>query len=213
MADKWDEEAQTIWLKAKASCDSPWQISIDVTIAAVAAALRELGESMVRLTAQLHARELAGYRSREAEIERLHTMSTIEMMLENKNVEAHVKEWEDRCLKAEAEIERLKQLDEIGAKAHNANLLEMAEMRAVIRQAQAAIVTHHDDRTATLYKTINDLCSQLAQIKDDTLEDAAKLADTLLDWCEPIGMYQNQYMAQTLGDELAAAIRKKKGKT
>lgn len=34
--------------------------------------------------------------------------------------------------KLKAEIERLKKLDEIGSKAHNANLLEMADMRAVI---------------------------------------------------------------------------------
>jgi hypothetical protein len=41
------------------------------------------------------------------EIERLKTMSTIEMMCENESVRAHVTEWENRCLKAEAELSRL----------------------------------------------------------------------------------------------------------
>jgi hypothetical protein len=46
----------------------------------------------------------------EAENERLRTMSTVEMMCENYNVKCHVEEWEKRCLKAEAENERLKKV-------------------------------------------------------------------------------------------------------
>jgi hypothetical protein len=40
--------------------------------------------------------------------ERLRLMSTVEMMIENQNVRHHVEEWEKRCLKAEAEVERLR---------------------------------------------------------------------------------------------------------
>jgi len=54
-----------------------------------------------------------------AEIKRLKTMSTVEMMCENPNVDAHVREWETRCLKAEAELDRLK--------AENAARLEALE--------------------------------------------------------------------------------------
>lgn len=43
-----------------------------------------------------------------AEIDRLRTMSTVQMMGENENVRQHVVEWERRCLKAEAEIDRLR---------------------------------------------------------------------------------------------------------
>jgi hypothetical protein len=45
---------------------------------------------------------------RENEIARLKTMSTAEMMCENKNVRHHVTEWEERCSKAEAEVARLR---------------------------------------------------------------------------------------------------------
>ena len=47
--------------------------------------------------------------AKDAEIEQLHSMSTVEMMCENENVNQHVREWEARCLKAEAEIERLRE--------------------------------------------------------------------------------------------------------
>ena len=39
----------------------------------------------------------------KAKVEWLKTMSTVEMMCENKNVKHHITEWENRCLKAEAE--------------------------------------------------------------------------------------------------------------
>lgn len=50
----------------------------------------------------------AELREAYAEIERLKTMSTVEMMCENLNVKHHVEEWERRCLKAESEIARLR---------------------------------------------------------------------------------------------------------
>ena len=40
-------------------------------------------------------------------IERLRSMSTVEMMCENENVKQHVIEWENRYLSAEATLERL----------------------------------------------------------------------------------------------------------
>jgi hypothetical protein len=39
------------------------------------------------------------------QLERFKTMSTVEMMCENENVNAHVTEWEKRCLKAETQLE------------------------------------------------------------------------------------------------------------
>src|SRR6185295_4905509 len=42
-----------------------------------------------------------------AGVERLKSMSTVEMMCENLNVKHHVEEWEARCLKAEAERDTL----------------------------------------------------------------------------------------------------------
>ncbi len=51
-----------------------------------------------------------GYHAADEEIkrltsenERLKTMGTVEMMCQNVNVDSHVREWEARCLKAEAE--------------------------------------------------------------------------------------------------------------
>ena len=57
---------------------------------------------------------------------------------------------------------------------------------------------------------IERLRSQLAEARDTALEEAAKLAETFLDWCKPIGMYVNMSMAEDFGHELAAAIRKRK---
>ena len=62
------------------------------------------------------------YSDHLAEIEKLklrlmefHTMSTVEMMCENENVRHHVTEWENRCLKAEADLaesqERVRELE------------------------------------------------------------------------------------------------------
>ena len=50
----------------------------------------------------IHERDVA-----QAEVARLKSMSTIEMMCENFNVRYHVAEWEARCLTAEAEVARL----------------------------------------------------------------------------------------------------------
>lgn len=44
----------------------------------------------------------------KAEVEQLKTCSTIEIMCENPSVDSHVREWEGRCLRAEAEVERLR---------------------------------------------------------------------------------------------------------
>jgi hypothetical protein len=44
-----------------------------------------------------------------AECARLRTMSTVEMMCENLNVKNHVTEWENRCIKAETEVARLRE--------------------------------------------------------------------------------------------------------
>ena len=44
----------------------------------------------------------------KAEVEKLRTMSAVEMMCENINVRFHIQEWSMRCLNAEAEVERLK---------------------------------------------------------------------------------------------------------
>jgi hypothetical protein len=41
----------------------------------------------------------------EAQVQRLKSMSTIEMMCENPSVDAHVREWEARCLKAETLVQ------------------------------------------------------------------------------------------------------------
>ena len=42
------------------------------------------------------------------QLERFKTMSTVEMMCENENVNSHVTEWEKRCLKAEAQLEAVR---------------------------------------------------------------------------------------------------------
>ncbi len=62
----------------------------------------------------------------EAEIARLRSMSTVEMMCENENVRAHVTEWENRCLKAEAENAKLREalivlMDEVEEEFPTAN--------------------------------------------------------------------------------------------
>lgn len=61
------------------------------------------------------------------EISRLKTCSTIEMMCENVNVDSHVREWEDRCLKAEAEVERLR--------TENV-MLQLVRLRAVLDEIE-----------------------------------------------------------------------------
>jgi hypothetical protein len=45
-----------------------------------------------------------------AEVAALKKMSTVEMMCENESVRQHVVEWENRCLKAEAEVAALRGL-------------------------------------------------------------------------------------------------------
>ena len=51
------------------------------------------------------------------DVERLRTMSTVEMMCENLNVKHHVEEWEKRCLKAEKDVKTLK--EEVEKWKHN----------------------------------------------------------------------------------------------
>ncbi len=56
----------------------------------------------------------------KAKVKRLKTISTVEMMCENENVKHHVTEWENRCLKAEVEVEALngqrRQIDALSAR-------------------------------------------------------------------------------------------------
>jgi hypothetical protein len=52
------------------------------------------------------------------------TMSTVEMMCENENVRFHVEEWEKRCLKAEADNQRLREALEEIKQAFRASLPE-----------------------------------------------------------------------------------------
>lgn len=76
--------------------------------------LRELERELAAVTrerdAAVRMRQEAEHAKHDAqiEVERLKRMSTIEMMCENMNVDHHVTEWENRCLKAESEVDRLR---------------------------------------------------------------------------------------------------------
>lgn len=83
------KKAKTLWLRTKTEFTGNWHIDLDDQAIIVNAFGAELAKAY-------------------AEIERFKTMSTVEMMCENLNVKHHVEEWERRCLKAEAEIGRLR---------------------------------------------------------------------------------------------------------
>lgn len=51
--------------------------------------------------------EKAHAKTVESELQKMKTMSCVEMMVENPNVCQHVAEWEARCLKAEAWVKEL----------------------------------------------------------------------------------------------------------
>ena len=82
----------------------------------------------------------------EAEVERLHTMSIVEMMCENESVRAHVTEWEGRCMKAEAEVDQLRAALRrlIEHAANHANLCpcshgSVVELRKAVSEAAALV--------------------------------------------------------------------------
>lgn len=77
-------------------------------------------EDRIRIL-QGHAGKMERQRDEaRAEAERLRSMSTVEMMGENLNVKHHVEEWEARCLKAEADADRLRSERALIAKALDA---------------------------------------------------------------------------------------------
>lgn len=76
-------------------------------------------------------------------IERLKTMSTVEMMGENPNVDAHVREWETRCLKAEQQVERLEKGSDIAYRLHAQD-----DVRAFTLEQQVTRLREHLTITA-----------------------------------------------------------------
>ena len=71
---------------------------------------------------------------------------------------------------ADAEIERLKKLDEIGSNAHNANLLEMGDMRAVIHRLKAERDSWKE-ATIKANEHYDELQRLFDQYKQDVAED------------------------------------------
>jgi tRNA C32,U32 (ribose-2'-O)-methylase TrmJ len=77
-------------------------------------------ESMVTITG-------AEYEALRAEVERLTTSGIAEVAAHNPSVMDWMKHWEDRTLKAEAEVERLRAaLEEIDMKTRCVKTVEMA---------------------------------------------------------------------------------------
>ena len=68
-----------------------------------AAGLAE-GEEKLQACQTSYAKETHDRIEAEAKLTRMKSMSVIEMMLENPNINSHVQEWEARCLKAEAKL-------------------------------------------------------------------------------------------------------------
>lgn len=77
-------------------------------------------------------------RQQAEQINRLKTMSVVEMMCENYNVDAHIREWEARCLKAEDTVqqqaERIAALEQLQC----ASALALADLEAWKTEAQWA---------------------------------------------------------------------------
>lgn len=69
-------------------------------------------------------------------VERLKTMSTVEMMCENPNVDAHVREWEARCLEAEQRVEELERDSDCALQAKTALI---SALQVQLKHATAAV--------------------------------------------------------------------------
>lgn len=89
---------------------------------------------------------LPALRTLLAEAEKLHqkihalkTMSTVEMMCENESVRQHVTEWEQRCLKAEAENEKLREENATLEFELRHKRVTLAECKNTITELRAAI--------------------------------------------------------------------------
>lgn len=80
-----------------------------------------------------------------AKLEQLHTMSTVEMMCENENVNVHVREWEARCLKAEAKLDAQQTIiDAFGSGVDGVHLMateiiEGRKLKAKLDKAKKAL--------------------------------------------------------------------------
>ena len=85
----------------------PVYLAADVE--ALVQANTEAMEMYIEVNGKYHACKDA-LAAKEAVVERLRTMSTVEMMCENESVNQHVREWEVRCLNAEAELTRYKNI-------------------------------------------------------------------------------------------------------
>jgi predicted RNase H-like nuclease (RuvC/YqgF family) len=91
----------------------------------------------------------------EAENERLRTMSTVEMMCENYSVKCHIEEWEKRCLKAEAENERLTRILEKlldWSRKYPQTEPYVTELDHVIKLAQNAVIEEQQEFENAIWK-------------------------------------------------------------
>ena len=79
-----------------------------------------------------------------AKLDRFKTMSTVEMMCENLNIDAHVREWEARCIKAEAKLaqveEQLRQ--QITERGLDLRASELLVKQLADRDAEIATLKH-----------------------------------------------------------------------
>jgi FtsZ-binding cell division protein ZapB len=125
-----------------------------------------------------------------AEVGRLKRMSTVEMMCENESVRAHVTEWEERCLKAEAEVSRL-QAQNVAPLVNKIDELQRENMRLQqIIDGWAGLVAAHQPspegaqaQPVATYtvgcpdcKRLREALSQIAQADCPTLEGVLRVA-------------------------------------
>lgn len=80
-----------------------------------------------------------------AENERLKTMSTVEMMCENANVDSHVREWEKRCLIAEDKIADLERQLRIAGEEMGKLCVENERARAETWEKAAKITEQQEN--------------------------------------------------------------------
>lgn len=122
----------------------------------VKAHFKELNDDWIEMKAEVE--------NLRQKVHALKTMSTVEMMCENERVNQHVTEWEKRCLKAEAEVDDLR---EQLTQSHFGNTLLETE----IEQLRKEITRLHEAKDLAVSGE-NEACARVAlgsQISDTSL--------------------------------------------
>lgn len=91
----------------------------------------------------------------QAELQRFRTMSTVEIICENESVRAHVTEWENRCLKAEAELQEARQRHAEYVKSQSTIALDYQGMADRLQEARQQLANVKGWQKCSIHGQIN----------------------------------------------------------